>query len=342
MVRVGIIGTNIGASHAAILNQLENAKVLWLCGKNLQKTKEIAKKLGIEKSTDDFQNVIKDPAVDLVIIAVPNYLHKEVFLETLKYNKHIVLEKPAGLNSIEVSEMLDVVKKLNYKKYIVIDHEMRFNPAMQYIKEQIALGSLGKITNVQISKYHGSKDGQGLYENWEVQEKLGGGQVLLVGSHLVDLSLFLLGFPKFIKGTVHKRNIIKIKRTLKNEIIESDTEDFYRSKMQFNDIQVDLFDTIYGDGHKTNEVKITGTKASFIYDDVYGLFISINGKLKKIIIKDKLKNIKSQSNSLINSSLKFFLSSLIDTIDRSIPLHDFCTLEESKIDLECFERCEIV
>jgi hypothetical protein len=112
--------------------------------------------------------------------------------------------------------------------------------------------------------------------------------------------------------------------------------------MIFESVQVDLFDTVYGDGHKTMEIKVKGTKGTFIYDDIYGLFENRNNNIKKIIVVDKFKFIKSKGHSLITNSLKYFLVSLIHAIETNTPLKGYCTLEESAYNLECYEQCQIV
>jgi len=211
MVKIGIVGTNLGSMYCELFSQISTARVIWLCGEHLEKTQKIANKYNIPKATDCYIDILKDPEIDIIIIAVPNYLHKEFFLESIKYNKHIVLEKPAGTNTAEISDLITALKNQGLKKMVIVDHEMRFNPNVLYIKNEIRKGTLGKVTNIQISKFHGSDNGQKLYEEWEMKKELGGGQVLLVGSHIVDLARFLLDFPIMRSGSIHKRLITKRK-----------------------------------------------------------------------------------------------------------------------------------
>lgn len=96
---VGLIGAGpgIGIYHAKAVHDTEGAKLLWVCDTNPDAVSKMVSEYDVPKSTADYHDVLADPDVDAVIIAVPDQLHRQVIVDTLAAKKHILCEKPLAL-----------------------------------------------------------------------------------------------------------------------------------------------------------------------------------------------------------------------------------------------------
>lgn len=340
MIKIGIIGTGFGSTQAVVFNALDGAEVEAICGKNYEKTKKIAKELGIPRVYRDYKKLLSDENLNLVSIPTPNYLHKEMFLEAIKTGKHIIHEKPAALTSKEIKELIGASK--GYRKLIVVDHPMRFNPVIKKIKKMIEQGSLGKISNLQISQYTNYGTDLENPHKWMDTKKAGGGQVLLMGTHLMDIGRYILDMPKMISGNLFKHTIRNKKPDPEGVLKKVDVEEQIIGNILFeNDVSYMFFNTMYSFGYKNFEIRMIGSKAILFYDDVSGLRISKsnNEPLKKIDIKDPLEHIQA-GRSFVSKSFKFFAHDLVEYLKGNIKELNYCTLEEAKENLEYLEMID--
>lgn len=332
MVKIGIIGTGFGVrSMIPTFKAIKNCQVVALSGRDLEKTKEIAVKNGIKYAYNNYQDLIKNKEVDLVCNPTPSHLHLETGLLAIKHNKHLLQEKPAGLNSNEIKKLIKAAKKS--KKFIGVNHASRFNPATVKIKNLINSGVLGKITSISIHNYtnYGSFE-NATYTWWDDHKKSGGQTVLGYGTHLIDLARYLTNSPKLEKGFLHDQVISKTqpdKKTGKLKKITSPEQ--FRANIKFNNqINISLFATLYSFGYKNFEMNILGTKGILLYSDSDGLRISTSNDqpLQSIKVKDHLPNIKV-GRSFVSKSFKFLAEDLVNYLNDKNKKFDYCTLQQA-------------
>ena len=276
MVRIGIIGTGFGVrSMIPTFQKIKGCTVVALSGRELNKTKRIAQENGIEFAYDNYQDLIKNPQVDLVCNPTPSQLHLKIGLLAIKHKKHLLQEKPAGINSNQVKKLLKASRKS--KQFTGVDHPLRFNPVALKIKELINNGSLGEITSVSIESYvnYGSFN-KATHTWWDDHKKSGGQTVLGYGTHMIDLARFLLDFPKLNKGFLQDQIINKTqpdKITGKEKKVTSPEQ--FRANISFkNSANVSLFSTLHSFGYTNFEIKVLGTKGIIFYSDLNGLQVS--------------------------------------------------------------------
>lgn len=339
MIKIGIIGTGFGSTQAISFSQIEGAEVIGLCGAKVEKTKQIAKELQIPKVYKSHSELFADPEIDLVTIATPNHLHKQMFIDALKSNKHIILEKPAGLNSKEIKEMLDASK--DYEKKIVVDHPLRFNPITLYIKDLIENHRLGKITNIQLSAYTNYVSADDKAFIWIDYPEKGGGQILNMGTHLVDLTRYILGIPKLKSGNLIKKTVIDSYPDENNVDKKVLIEHQFMANIDWeNGTNSTLFNTTTSFGYKNFEIKILGSKGIFFYDDINGAKESFsNDEMNDVNIEDHLQNIQT-GRSFVSKSFKFFAKEFIDYLNGKSKKPNFCTLEQALENMKILENLE--
>lgn len=191
-IGVGIVGTGfIGPAHLEGLVR-NGIRVLGL----VENTPEIAiskaQELGIEKAYPSFEAMLADPAIDVVHLATPNYLHFPQAKAALLAGKHVVCEKPLALNSAQSAELV----KLAAEKQLVnaVNFNIRMYPMSQQARSMVQSGEIGDVFIIQGSYL---QDWLLLPTdwNWRLESDLGGKLRAVgdIGSHWLDLVTFITG-----------------------------------------------------------------------------------------------------------------------------------------------------
>tara|TARA_B100001173_G_scaffold302916_1_gene305116 strand:- start:569 stop:1630 length:1062 start_codon:yes stop_codon:yes gene_type:complete len=140
--------------------------------------------------TSNIDEILSDLSIKAVYIGSPNNFHFEHFESAIKSNKHILCDKPLGVDSNETKKMLELANNNNNLITNVV-FQYRFIPAITEIKKMIDNGNLGKILKFRISYLHGSYVDERPI-TWRLKDKTGGALVDL-GPHVLDIVYYLLG-----------------------------------------------------------------------------------------------------------------------------------------------------
>ncbi|MBR4235647.1 MAG: Gfo/Idh/MocA family oxidoreductase [Clostridia bacterium] len=151
--------------------------------------------LGI-KAYSSLDEVLSDPEIDLVTIAIPNDMHAPTAIRALRAGKNVVCEKPVTLNSAELQQILDVQKETG--KLFSVHQNRRWDKDFCIVKEAKKQGLLGELTFVE-SKVQGSR---GSMYGWRGYKRNGGGMLLDWGVHLID-QIMQLDPTKVVKVDSH-------------------------------------------------------------------------------------------------------------------------------------------
>lgn len=131
-------------------------------------------------------SLLGDPEVDLVLIATPNHLHKQLAIQTLEAGKHVLCEKPAMLSSADLTEVLNVAKR--HHKEFFVHQNRRWDPDFRQVSELLTGHEIGDVFRIE-SRVHGAN---GIPGDWRHYRRYGGGMVLDWGVHLLDQLLYLI------------------------------------------------------------------------------------------------------------------------------------------------------
>lgn len=198
-IKLGVIGLgSMGKRHMYNCLKLQGAQLTAVADVS-KKALKSATKLGVEKVYKDYKELLNDSGVDAVIIALPTHLHVECAQAAAKCNKHILLEKPLARSTTEGKQMLDVVKKHNVK--LCVGYPLRFSVPCQKLKARIDSGELGEIqiayaTNVGTGPFvHRAAFNAPVPvpEWWWNKELTGGGALIDLGSHMINITRWLFG-----------------------------------------------------------------------------------------------------------------------------------------------------
>jgi scyllo-inositol 2-dehydrogenase (NADP+) len=182
LVIVGFGG--MGEFHSESIAPVEGVKVVGTFDIAAPR-QELARSKGF-RTYGSFAEVLADPAVDIVLLAVPNQLHKELAIAALRAGKNVICEKPVALNSRELQEILNVEQKA--KGRFFVHQNRRWDPDYLTAKRIFDEKLLGEVYHIE-SRVQGSR---GVPGDWRKKPECGGGMMLDWGVHLIDRMTMLV------------------------------------------------------------------------------------------------------------------------------------------------------
>ncbi|MHC4716544.1 MAG: Gfo/Idh/MocA family protein, partial [Planctomycetota bacterium] len=192
-LKVGIIGAG-GISRVHIEGYLKcpNVQVLAICDIDARRARGQSEAYDIPHWFDSADDLLRIKEIEAVTVCTPNYDHKRSTLKALRAGKHVLCEKPIAMNAREGQAMVDAARKARRK--LQIGMHMRFTGDVQYAKGLIESGAIGKPYYARSRSIRR----RGV-PSWGVfgQKKLqGGGPLIDIGVHAIDLTWYLMGSPR--------------------------------------------------------------------------------------------------------------------------------------------------
>lgn len=186
-IRWGILGTaKIGVSKVIpAIQQSEVCQVVAIASREPARAKEVASRLGIARAHGSYEELIRDPEVDALYIPLPNHLHVPWTLEAARAGKHVLCEKPAGLNSTEVEQMVTGCRRLGVKFMEAFMY--RLHPQWVRVGKLVQSGRIGELSAIQSFFSYRNLD----YGNIRNIREYGGGGLMDIGCYCVNLSRML-------------------------------------------------------------------------------------------------------------------------------------------------------
>jgi len=198
-LRFGVIGLgNMGMVHLRNCLSLEHAKVEAVSDVS-KKALNIARNMGVKKAFSDYRQLVNDPSVEAVIIALPTHLHASCAEEAAEAGKDVFLEKPLAKNVAEGKRIISAARRTGTK--LMIGYPFRFSSSFRTLKRMIQRGELGEIqigyaTHIGPGPFlHRAKGDAPLRVPswWFKKELTGGGALMDVGIHMINLVRWYFG-----------------------------------------------------------------------------------------------------------------------------------------------------
>lgn len=199
-VRVAIIGAGIGQAHIQGYEKVPQADIVAICDLNIDRAKEAAAANGLDhvKIYADYRQMLDDANVDAVSVCLPNMLHAPVAVDCLDAGKHVICEKPLSISALEGQKVADAAARSG--KNCMIGQVNRFRADSIYLKQVIQSGELGNIYYTHAGWLR--KRGIPGFGGWFTTKGLsGGGPLIDIGVHLLDIAWWLNGCPKPIAAS---------------------------------------------------------------------------------------------------------------------------------------------
>jgi len=187
-VNWGILSTaKIGLER--VIPAMQNSQycsIKAIASRNLIKAKQAADKLNIPKAYGSYEEILDDPDVEALYISLPNHLHVPWSIKTLQAGKHVLCEKPIGLNASEVKKLLKETEK--YPNLKIMESFMyRYHPQWQYVKNLIKEWNIGNLKTIRSFFSFYNRDPNNIRNKAEI----GGGALMDIGCYCVSLSRFI-------------------------------------------------------------------------------------------------------------------------------------------------------
>ena len=207
-IRWGILGLgNIARKFAQDLSFVPEAQLTAVASREIGKAKAFVKTItqDPEHVFGSYEALLASEHVDVVYIATPHHAHMEWSLAAIAQGKHVLCEKPLGVNAIQVETMIEAARKRGV--FLMEGLWSRFNPSIEHAKHQIDSGHLGPIRYLRADFAFNAMDRD--FEGRVWNPELAGGALLDIGIYPIFLAYLLLGLPEKIiaDGQLHETGV---------------------------------------------------------------------------------------------------------------------------------------
>ncbi len=206
-LRIGIVGCGgiANGKHLPSLKAINRADIVAFCDLIPERAEKACAEYGVEgaKTYTDYHKLLEDKSIDVVYVLTPNRMHAQVSIDALNAGKHVMCEKPMAKTAADARAMVEAAKKSGKK--LTIGYQHRHKPEARYLKSVIERGDLGDIyyAHAYAIRRRGTP-------NWGVflnEYEQGGGPLIDIGTHSLDLTLYLMNNykPRMVVGTTYKK-----------------------------------------------------------------------------------------------------------------------------------------
>lgn len=267
--RIAFIGVGwIGRHRMEAAAKTGLADITVLCDPSDECIEEAKKVAPLSAVASSFDQTINDPQIDAVVIATPSAVHMQQTVAALQNNKAVFCQKPLGRNSAEVATAIKTAQVAD--KLLGADFSYRYTTAFSAIHNIIRSGELGEIYAIEL-KFHNAY-GPGKPWFYDIQQS-GGGCVLDLGVHMIDLALYALEFPEVsaISSRLYSKGNIVTSRTV--------VEDYADVMMKAGSVNAHLSCSwnLHAGTEAIIEASFYGTKGGVAIKNIDGSFYNFAG-----------------------------------------------------------------
>lgn len=201
-LKVGVVGVGMGSWHIDAYRKDDRVEVAAICDVDETRLHAAGKKFGVDCLLTNAKEMFRTVDLDAVSIATPNKFHAPLTVAALEQGLHVLCEKPMAMNAREAEQMLAASKKAG--KNLMINFSYRFNDMSYALKQQVDAGVIGDIYFGR-TVWHRRRGIPG-FGGWFCDKALaGGGPLIDLGVHRLDLALWLMGYPEpvAVSGNTH-------------------------------------------------------------------------------------------------------------------------------------------
>ncbi|MBR4942566.1 MAG: Gfo/Idh/MocA family oxidoreductase [Clostridia bacterium] len=282
-VKLAFVGVgSIFEAHISAALKNPSIEVYAFCDINEEKLRAKGEKYGVSRLFTDYKEMFKLEEIDGVVVCTWNKEHAPVSIAAMKAGKHVFCEKPMAINATEAEEMLAVAKECN--RQLVVGFVRRCGADCKAVRSFVEAGCLGnpyfaKAKYIRRNGYPGGWFG--------VKELSGGGPLIDLGVHVIDLIRYVTGNPKPISVyAMTSDKLGMLEGVAKNggysaqtvTTKQSDVEDFAAAMIRFDNGMVLSVETSFTlNGEDSAEVSIYGDKGGMLLEPQMKLYSVMNG-----------------------------------------------------------------
>ncbi len=267
-VKIGVIGLGIGCNHHIEgYREHPDADIVAVADLDVDKLHYIADERGIERRYESGEQMLLEEDLDVVSVATPNKFHHPLTIQALESGAHVLCEKPMAMNTTEAREMIETARDANRR--LMINFSYRFAEGAQALKSQVDQGHLGKIYFARTVWLR--REGVPGFGGWFGQEALsGGGPLIDLGVHRIDLALWLMGHPKpvWVMGSTYDHIASRLAGEQNKEF---DVEDMAATMIKFDNgatLEAEASWASHIKEHDRMRTRLLGTEGGLLYRNV--------------------------------------------------------------------------
>jgi len=204
----GILGTaKINDKVVVPMHNAPKCRVKGIASRSHEKAREAAARYGLAVAYDGYEALLADPEIDAVYIPLPNHLHVEWTIRSVEAGKHVLCEKPIGLDVQQVERL--IAARDSSGRYIQEAFMVRTHPQWLKVRSLIDAGAIGELRAVTGAfTYHNTNA-----DNIRNKRELGGGGLLDIGCYPITTSRFVLGRePRRVVALIEQDPVFDVDR----------------------------------------------------------------------------------------------------------------------------------
>lgn len=189
-LRCGVIGAGAaGLDHLSKLAACPRASAVAIAEIHPKRAREATDRFHIPRSYTEYHELLEQPDIEAVTVAVPNHLHAQVAMDALKAGKHVLLETPMAVRAKDAERIVEVARKT--RRTVLVAQDFRLHRQVTAARALVDHGDLGDIYHARA--FWLRRSGIPRIGSWYTQKNFAGGGCLFdLGLHMLDLSLFLM------------------------------------------------------------------------------------------------------------------------------------------------------
>jgi predicted dehydrogenase len=193
-LHAGVIGCGFIAQRGHIPGyQASGIDVVAVCDIKPDRAQSVATEFHVPRAYSNFKDLLSDSEVDVVSVALPNVLHAPVTIAALEAGKHVLCEKPFATSTMLAEQMVAAAKRTG--KMLSINQTLRFDVTARAMRDAVLEGRFGRVYMADVRMIRSSSI-PGFGSWFTNKDQAGAGALYDIGVHMLDLALFLTGFPK--------------------------------------------------------------------------------------------------------------------------------------------------
>ncbi|HAF99538.1 Gfo/Idh/MocA family protein [Paenibacillus lactis] len=326
-INVGVIGTgSISAMHLQSYQKHANANLLAVCDLNEERARLAAEKYGATKVFTDYRELLADPEIDAVSICTWNNTHAEISIAALNAGKHVLVEKPLCRTVEEALRVQEAVKSSG--KLLQVGFVRRYDPNAQMLRDFADKGEFGEIYFAKASSIRRLGNPGGWFSDIE---RSGGGPLIDIGVHVIDLCWYMMGRPKPVAVSANTYRKLGNRSNVRNlsfykaadyDAEKNTVEDMANAMIRFENgasLLVDVSFTLHAKDNQQS-VKLYGDKGGFEIDPEV---VIVTEKHDTIInIQPQTDHKGFDFNSAFQSEVNHFIASIENGTQPLSPVED--------------------
>ncbi len=293
-LRAGVVGLGAGQAHMRGYVAAPGVDLVAIAGKEKDRLVSAAERFDVPHTFEDWEDLVAREDIDLVSVATPNALHAPIVIAALRAGKHVLCEKPLSIDAASAETMVDAA--IESGRVLEVLFNFRRRGDVRTLRQHLDTGALGRIYHAKSSWLRRSGI-PGLGSWFTTRDLAGGGPLIDLGVHVLDLALFLLDEPRVVSVTAatyaelgsRGRGSSGVHRPFGSGTgLAYEVEDLATAFLRFEDggtLRLEASWASYGKAKDDIEIELMGTEAgaqilieNYSEDDTLRVFSDLGGQ----------------------------------------------------------------